>query len=449
MEKKNSESYCNGGISRRKFIGSSSAIFGGGVLLSSLPIGASAYVAGSDVLKVALVGSGSRGTGAVVNALRADNATELVAIADIFREKVDNCYNLLMANDSISNRVNVTEENRLVGLNAYEKAIEMADVVILATPPAFRPLHFETAVNAGKHVFMEKPLSTDAPGARRILSSGREAEKKGLCVVVGLQNRYSVRIHKFKEMIDNGIIGKITSMSCNYLIGGVSLVARQPGDSELVYQLRNWRYFEWLWGGSPAGLTIHYEDIHHWLKGSYPVRAFGLGGRSALSGLEHGDTFDNHYIEYEYEDGIRLHSRTRTIRGCWSDRRIVIGGSKGEGTIHGWRDSEIRDLQGNTLWQYDDSDDPSPFQIEHDEFFKAIRTGNLINDTEWAGMSNMTCMMGRMAVQSGQLIEWDDAYQSDLVLVPDDLNYDSEPPTKPMADGTYPVHIPGSGSKVL
>ncbi len=448
MENKIPDIKKSSGISRRKFIGSSSAVIGG-ALLGSLPVGASAYVAGRDVLKVVLIGSGARGTGAAVNALRADESVELVAIADIFKDKVDNCYNILMSNNAINQRVKVPEENRFIGLDSYKKAIKLADVVLLVTPPAFRPLHFETAINEGKHVFMEKPLSTDAPGARRILASGKEADRKGLCVVVGLQNRYSVRMNKFKDMVDGGALGQITSMSCNYLIGGVTQIPRQQGDSELEYQLRNWRHFEWLWGGSPAGLTIHYEDIHHWLKGSYPVRAFGLGGRSALSGPEHGDIFDNHYIEYEYEDGTRLHSRTRTIRGCWSDRRIVIGGTGGEGTVHGWRDSQIKDLQGRTIWNYDDTDDPSPFQIEHDVFFKAIRSGQHINDTEWAGMSNMTSILGRMTVQSGQQIEWEDAFNSELVLVPDDLTFDSQPPVLPKEDGSYPVHVPGSGSKVF
>jgi myo-inositol 2-dehydrogenase / D-chiro-inositol 1-dehydrogenase len=298
-------------------------------------------------------------------------------------------------------------------------------------------------------VFMEKPLSTDAPGARRILAAGKVAEEKGLCVVVGLQNRYALRYQKVKELIDQGEIGDITSMSCNYLIGGVRQIDRQPGQTEMEYQLRNWRHFEWLWGGSPAALTIHVEDLAHWMKGSYPVRAFGTGGREGLSGPEHGDIYDHFYIEYEYEDGTRLHSRTRTINGCWLDRSSLYEGTEGKFEIPMWRDAALKKRNGETTWSYQDTDDPSPYQTEHDIFFRAIRTGEYINDTEWAGMSNMTSIMGRMAVKSGQRIEWDEAFNSDLLLVPDDLTFDSDPPVLPDDTGNYPVIKPGSRNRVL
>lgn len=438
----------NSSISRRSFLGSSAALVGG-ALLSPLAGGANAYGAPKDKLKLALVGSGSRGAGAVVDALQADENVELVAMTDVFEEILDKSYENLMRVDSIKDRIKVPDEHKFVGLDSYMDAIELADVVILATPPAFRPLHFEAAVNAGKHVFMEKPLATDAPGVRRVLAAGELAEDKGLSVVVGLQYRYSRRFRKLVEKINSGEIGDITSMTCNYLLAGVKEVAREPGDSELAYQLRNWRQFEWLWGGSPAGLTIHFEDIAHWAKGSFPVRAFGTGGRSALEGPTQGNIYDHYYIDYEYEDGTRLHSRTRHIQGCWTNRSFSLQGSTGVADASGGGGPEIQSLKGETLWSYDDTGDPNPYQTEHEELYKAIRAGDPVNDTEWGAKSTMTSIMGRMAVQSGDLVEWDDALNSDVVLVPDDLSYDSEPPVVPGEDGNYPVPTPGDKTKII
>lgn len=421
----------------------------GGILLSPLTVRQSAYAAGSDILKLALIGSGARGTGAVVNAMRADEGVELVAMADVFEEIVNGSHENLMQIKDLKDRVKVPDSQKFVGLDAYKEAIRLADVVILATPPAFRPLHFEMAINEGKHVFMEKPMATDAPGIRRILAAGKLAEEKGISVVAGLQNRYALRFQKTMNEVHKGRIGEMTSMSCKYLIAGITEIPRKEGDTEMEYQLRNWRMFEWLWGGSPAGLTIHFEDIAHWAKGSFPVRAFGTGGRMALNGPEQGNIYDHYYIEYEYEDGTRLHSRTRHIQNCWTNRGIEFHGSAGSVNLPAWGDVEIKDLKGETLWSHNDSGDPNPYETEHEHFFKAIRSGKPVNDTEWSAKSTMSSIMGRMAVQSGKLVEWDKALNSDLVLVPDDLTFNSTPPVVPMENGHYPVPVPGGDIRIL
>lgn len=435
-------------MSRRKFIGSSSAIMGG-ILLNPLTVSQSAFANGSDTLKLALIGSGSRGTGAVADAMRADQGIELIAIADVFEEMTESSYKNLMKISGIKNRIKVTKNRKFVGLNSYKEAIDLADVVILATPPAFRPLHFEYAVNAGKHIFMEKPLATDAPGIRRILTAGKKAEEKELSVVVGLQYRYSHRFRNIVNEIHHGRIGDINSMSCNYLLAGIKEVPRQDGDTEMEYQLRNWRFFEWLWGGSPAGLTIHFEDIAHWAKGSFPVRAFGTGGRVAIDGPKQGNIFDTYYIEYEYADGTRLHSRTRHIQNCWTNRSVDFKGSEGSVNIPAWGVVDIKNLKGETLWSYDETGDPSPYLTEHEEFFQSIRNGKPMNDTDWAARSSMASILGRMAVHSGKRIEWEEAINSDLVLVPDDLTFDSDPPVLPLENGNYPVPVPGGSMRVL
>ncbi len=431
------------GISRRKFLGSSAALVGG-ALISPLSVRASAHVAGSDTLKLALIGSGARGAGAVRDAIQTEGPVELVAMADIFRDKIDYSYENLMRAERVSDYIKVPEEHKFVGLDAYKQAIELADVVLLASPPAFRPFHFEAAVRAGKHVFMEKPLASDAPGVRKILAAGKEADRKGLKVLVGLQNRYGYRQNEMIKRIHDGQIGELTSARCQYMIGNITLVPRQEGQTELEYQLRNWRHFCWLWAGSPAALTIHMTDVVNWAKGSYPVRAFGTGGRSVFKGPEHGDIFDNFYIEFEYADGMRLHSATRHVEGGWLNRGCYFQGTKGTANLAAWRDTDIKNLKGEVLWSHQDTDDPSPFQVEHDLFFAAIREGKHHNDTEWGAYSTLTDIMGRMAVHSGGLIEWDEALNSDVVLVPENLTFDSQPPVLPTEDGNYPIPVPGS-----
>ncbi len=436
-------------ISRRKFIGNSAALIGG-ALVGSLPVRDSAYVAGSDTIKVALIGSGARGAGAVRMAVQTEGPVEIVAMADIFRDRIDQSYDNLMQAPAIRDHINVPEEHKFVGLDSYKDAIELADLVILASPPAFRPFHFEAAVAAGKHVFMEKALACDAPGVRRVLEAGKKADEKGLKVVVGLQNRYGVRQNRIVEQIHNGGIGEIVSARVQYLIGDITLIAREAGQSELEYQLRNWRHFCWLWGGSPAGLTIHFTDVINWIKDDHPVRAYGSGGRTVFSGPERGDIFDNFYIEYEYADGMRLHSSTRHVMGGWTNRGFYLHGSEGTASNPATSSiSTITNLNGDTVWSYDGADDPSAFQNVMDELFKAVRQDIPKNDTEWGAHSTMTDIMGRMAVHSGHLIEWDEALNSDVVLVPENLSWDSEPPSRPNEDGTYRIPVPGSKEGIV
>ncbi len=429
--------------SRREFIKSSTAVMGS-MLLSPLPVEASAYVAGSDTLTVALIGCGKRGAGAVVEALRTQDNVKLVAMADAFRDRLDETYHNLRQVADIKDRVVVAEEQKFVGFDAYQKAIALADVVLLATPPAFRPVHFEAAVHAGKHVFMEKPLASDAPGIRKVLAAGALAKKKNLSVVVGLQNRYDPVYQEFVSRLQDGAIGDIVSSTCYYMIGHVNLVPRQPGQTEMEYQMRNWRYFNWLWAGSPAGLQIHNTDVVHWVKGSYPVRAQGMGGRASYHGPEYGDIFDHFYIEYEYADGSKLHSQIRTIDGTWNNGGSFFQGTQGTGEVS----KGIQDLAGKTLWKKRGLKEVNPYQKEHDELFAAIRNGTPINDTEWGAKSTLTTLMGRMAAHSGQIIHWEEALNATLSLVPDPIGWDTKPPTVPGEDGNYPVPIPGK-TKVL
>lgn len=424
---------------RRDFIKSSAAVIGGSLLSAALPFDANAWTLNNEPIKIALIGCGSRGAGAAVNALSTKSNVVLVAMADVFKDKLDEAYNNLTKIELVKDAVKVPEKNKFVGFDAYEKAIAVSDVVLLVTPAAFRPLHFEVAVKANKHVFMEKPLASDAPGIRKILATGKLATEKNLKVVVGLQNRYDAGYIEMVKKLKEGAIGKILSATDYYLIGPVKLVPRQKGQTELDYQMRNWRYFNWLWAGSPAGLQIHNTDIVNWVKDGYPVRAQGIGGRSSLKGGDNGDIFDHFYIEYEYADGTKLNSQIRHISGTWNKGGAYFQGSNGTASWQGG----IKDANGERIWRNKNADLEDAYQVEHDVLFAAIRNNTPVNDTEWGAMSTMTTILGRMAAHSGKMVEWDEALNSELVLAPEKMNWNSEPPVKPDKDGNYPVPEPG------
>jgi myo-inositol 2-dehydrogenase / D-chiro-inositol 1-dehydrogenase len=426
--------------SRRDFMRGSATILGG-TILGSLPIELSAYAGANDTLKVALIGCGSRGAGAAVNALKTKGNVRLVAMADVFRDKLDEAYDNITKIPELKGSVQVPEKHKFVGFEGYKQAIALADVVLLVTPAPFRPLHFEEAVKAGKHVFMEKPLASDAPGIRQVLATGEEAKKKNLKVLVGLQNRYDPDIETIITQVQNGVIGDIVSSTDYYLIGPVKHVPRQPGQSEMEFQLRNWRHFNWLWAGAPAGLQIHNTDLVNWAKGSYPVRAQGMGGRCALTGSEYGDTFDHYFIEYEYADGMKLNSQIRSVSGTWNKGGANFIGTKGTADVSG---GIIKDLSGKAIWRKSrDSQSGNPYQIEHDKFFAAIRNNTPMNDTEWGALSTMTTIMGRMAAHSGKMITWEEALKSELSILPKQFSWDAAPPVKPDANGHYPIPVPG------
>ncbi|GAB2778359.1 Gfo/Idh/MocA family oxidoreductase [Rhabdobacter roseus] len=424
--------------SRREFLKSSSVALGG-FMISPSSSGLGTTHSQDEVLKVALIGCGGRGAGAAAQALSTSKKVKLVAMADAFRDQLDEAYFHLTKQPKLQDQIDVPEKHKFVGFDAYQEAIKLADVVLLATPAPFRPDHFEAAVAANKHVFMEKPLASDGPGIRRILATGEVAKKKNLSVVVGLQYRYDPQNQEFVRLLQEGAIGDLISANSYYLIGRVKLVARQPGQTEMEYQMRNWRHFNWLWAGSPAGLQIHHDDIVNWVKKGYPVKAQGVGGRSALKGPEHGDIFDHFYTEYEYADGSLLHSQVRHVDGTSGKRGVQFLGSKGTGDFH----TGLKDHKGNFIWKKDTRSTLNPYQIEHDKLFESIRSRQPINDTEWGAKSTLASIMGRMAGHSGQVIEWEKALNSEISILPERFAWDANPPVMPDASGNYPVPVPG------
>ncbi len=432
-------------IDRRDFM-KGSAMIAGGMVVGGLPVGASAYVnPQKKKLKLALVGCGGRGTGAAVQALTADPDVELVAMADAFRDRLDNSLNNILSSQHLADdrkkNVKVKESSKFVGFDAYKKAIQEADVVILATPPGFRPYHLEECVNNDKHVFCEKPLGTDSPGIRKALELVKKSEEKKLNIVVGLQRHYQ---NKYKEMIgriQNGEIGDVISGQVYWNGGGVWVRPRKPEYTEMQYQMRNWYYFNWLCGDHIVEQHVHNLDVFNWVKGDYPVSAQGMGGRQVRVGKEYGEIFDHHYVEFKYADGTILNSQCRHIKGCWNRVAETIVGTKGVADTYG--SGTITTHDGKTLYKHRGKNDPNPYQVEHNELFASIRNGGVINNLHYGAMSTMTAIMGRYATYTGVEVKMDDALNSKVQLMPPEVSWDDTPPVLPDENGFYPIAVPG------
>ncbi|MCH5718251.1 Gfo/Idh/MocA family protein [Niabella hibiscisoli] len=323
------------------------------------------------------MGCGGRGTGAALQALSTSQNVQLVAMADAFKDRLDDCYKSITGNLAESginaSKVNVPEERKFTGFNAYEKAIALADVVLLTTPPGFRPIHFEAAVKQGKHVFMEKPVATDPAGIKKVLDMAQVAKQKKLNVVVGLQRRYQ---NSYRALYKNkDLIGDITSAQAWWNNDGVWVKERQPNQTEMEYQMRNWYYFNWLCGDHIVEQHVHNIDVVNWFKNAYPVKAQGLGGRQVRTDKKYGEIYDHHFVEFHYADGSILNSQCRHIPRTMSKVDELLIGTKGK--IYGDA-AVIKDHKGNTLFAFDKKGENNPYQAEHDELFAAVAKGEYV-----------------------------------------------------------------------
>ncbi len=436
---------------RRDFI-RTSGLFTGGAVLSTLPFAASAggfFHSVNDTIKVALIGCGGRGTGAAQQALSTKQNVKIVALADAYRDRLDGAYKSLMERGAKaadgSPKVDVPEDRKFVGFDAYKQAIALADVVILATPPGFRPGHFEEAVRQGKHVFMEKPVATDAPGIRRVLAAAEEAKKKKLNVVTGLQRRYQTSYREMVKRIQDGAIGDIVGGQVYWVSGGVWQKPRLANQTEMDYQMRNWYYFNWLCGDHINEQHVHNIDVANWVKNAYPVSCQGTGGRQIRNGKDYGEIFDHHIVDYVYADGTTINSQCRHYEGTYSRVDEMFLGTKGK--VEGMEKRGANALMaynGQPIYTRDSKADGNPYQIEHDELFEAVAKGEYkFADAERTTKSTMTALMGRMATYSGKQVKWDDAMNSQIDLFPDKLAWDAMPKSLPNKDGLYEVAVPG------
>jgi len=427
--------------SRREFLARSTAAATGAALAGGLDLGRTAHAAGSDLIKIALIGCGGRGTGAAANALQnvAHPNVKLVALADAFTGRMENCLKALKTR--CGDRVDVAPERMFADLDGYQKAIDCdVDVVLMCSPPGFRPMQFEAAVKAGKQIFMEKPVAVDAPGVRRILAANEEAKKKGLAVAVGHHLRHEVKHREVIQRIHDGMIGPVKFMRAYFNSSGVWVRPRRPEHTEMQYQVENWYYFTWLSGDHIVEQHVHDLDVMNWIARAVPAEAQGMGGRQVRIGPEYGEIFDHHAVEFTYADGTKMFSQCRHIPNCWNSFSEYAHGTKGYAGIIGHGSGEIG-LYGKepTVWERG----PDGHQVEQDDFFAAIVAGSSYNEGDYGATSTMTAILGRMASYSGKVVPWDEAMKSELDLSPKSYTWDAEAPVKPGADGLFACAMPG------
>lgn len=391
-----------------------------------------------EPLKLALIGCGGRGAGAASQALTADANLKLVAAADLFEDRLGSALGGLQSKHG--DQVDVPEARRFFGFDGYKQAIALADVVILATPCAFRPVHFEEAVRLGKHAFLEKPVAVDAPGVRRVLRAAEEARRKRLKVAVGFQRRHKRGFQEMIKRIHDGQIGEVVYTRAFANTPLRTGLVRRPEYGELEYQCRNWYYFSWLSADFIVDNLVHGIDISNWIHGAYPVRAHGMGGLSERS-PDYGDLFDHFAVEWEYPSGARLFGECDRRPGCWAAVTNHAVGSQGRADFLDGR--EVYSIQGRNPWEMKVPRGENPYQLEHDDFFKAIREDLTYDETDYGAKSTMTAIMGRMAAYSGKIVEWETAMNSELTLAPEIRSLSDRAPIQPGAGGLYPIAVAG------
>ena len=428
--------------SRRDFLKRSGLTVAGAAVAENLPIARSAHAQGSDQIKIALIGCGGRGTGAVAQALnnRSMPNVKLVAMADAFTDRVERCYSSVK--DGCGDKVDVPKDRRFAGLDSHEKALACdVDLALLCTPPGFRPMQFEAAVKAGKHVFMEKPLATDSPGVRQVMAANKEAKKKGLAVAVGFHLRHEDKHRAGVAKIHDGAVGKLMYTRAYFNSSGVRERPRKKGQTELQYQIRNWYFFTWMCGDHIVEQHVHDIDVCNWIHDAHPIEANGQGGRQVRIGKEYGEIFDHHAVEFTYADGSKMFSYCRHTPGCWESFSQHAHGANGTVEFQGRGGDTALRVDGQKPQRFRHSGDGH--QAEHDDLFAALKAGTPYNEGDWGAESTLTAIMGRMATYSGNIITWDEALNSPIGLMPKSLEWGAEPPVKPGKNGIYPCAIPG------
>lgn len=426
----------SGGISRRGFL-KQSAVAASVAGTASLAIGRSAHAAGDDVIKIGMIGSGSRCSGAAAQAMKAGPDVKLVAMCDVFDSRVKASRNNLKT--QFPDQVDVPDDRLFVGFDGYQKVIDSVDVVHIACASKFHPMYSEAAIKAGKHVFVEKPHAIDPVGVRRVEKIAKLAEEKGLSLVSGLQSRYHAGWQETVKRIHDGAIGDVVAAQSMFLRAPYRVYSRDPELSEIEYHFWNWYHFCWLSGDDVPQSLVHNVDRISWImKEEMPTWAFGLAGRSSSFGEIYGDMFDHDTAIYEYESGARLYALCRTQKGCYNNSGDIIMGTKGTCQLAKCR------IEGETNWQFEGKHN-NPYEAEQAALIDSIRSGKPINSGSYMATSTMIGVLGQIACYTGKPTKWDDAYKSDLQYGPsaEEASFDMEPPTVPDETGNYPLPLPG------
>lgn len=396
--------------SRRDFIRTSTTAVAAAAVLAGRPVRAA-----TPKLRVGLVGCGGRGSGAAVQALRADPDTEMAALGDVFADQLEHCLHNLTKAD-VGERVNVPKKRQFVGFDAFEKVIEHSDVVLLATPPHFRPQHLKACIDAGKHVFCEKPVAVDPPGVRSVLETCERAKTKGLNVVTGLCYRYEFAKRETMQRVHDGAIGDIVALQTTYNTGALWHRGDKPEWSEMEYQIRNWLYFDWLSGDHIAEQHIHSLDKLAWaMQDAYPVKATSSGGRIQRIDPKYGNVYDHFNTVYEWSNGVRGFSSCRQWANADTDVSDFAYGTDGTAALQSHR-VETRD---GSVWQHEKAPGDDMYQNEHDALFAAIRKGEPINNGRIMSYSTLMAIMGRMSAYSGRTVTQEEVLNRDLRLGPE------------------------------
>jgi predicted dehydrogenase len=419
--------------SRRRFLKLSA---GATAALAGLDLSRSAHAAGSDRIRVGLIGCGNRGTAAAIDALDADPGVHLVAMAEVFGDKLAASREKIKARHPA--RVQVDQDHSFTGLDGWRHVIAASDVVLIACASRYHPKYLRAAVDAGKHVFVEKPHGIDPVGVRATQEAADLAKSKGVSVMSGLHNRFDQGVRETVQRIHDGQIGDVVAMEVNFLRAPYVLVERQPGWSEIEYQFRNWYHFSWLSGDDVIQSLVHNLDKACWvMREEPPLKAHGLAGRSASFGPIYGDMFDHHSVVYEYANGTRLYAFCRTQKECYGGISDHILGTKGRASLLNYM------IRGEKNWDFGGKP-PNPYKNEHKEFFAGIRSGKLINSGAYMANSTMVAVLGQIVCYTGRQLGWKKLIASDFAFPPEgEVTLQTTPPVLPGLDGSYPIAVPG------
>jgi predicted dehydrogenase len=390
----------------------------------------------TDLIRVGLIGAGGRGTGALQQALSVPGSNvKVTAVADAFENRIKGA---LKAVEGMEGKVDVPEDRQFKGLDGYQKVLDHCDLVILATPPGFRPFHFDAAIKAGKHVFMEKPVCVDSFGARLCLEAAKMADEKKLKVVVGLQRHYDSVYRATLEKVREGLAGDLIGGQVYWNGSGIWYRKREEGQNEMQFQVNNWYHFNWLCGDHICEQHVHNIDVANWFLDAVPVSAYGVGGRQQRTPGQPSEIYDHHAVNFTYPNGVSIASQCKQFPG--GDNRVneEFQGTKGYVKI-----GEITDYSGKVLWKYE-GPKPNAYQVEHDELHDAIRRDVPLNNAYYGTTSSFSAVLGRMATYSGKVQNFEKALALPYRTMPENLTWESTPPVVPDAEGNYPLPMPAS-----